>query len=85
MEQGCAQDGAEPRTRRQSGRRRRHGWSCCCSEAASRLEQGRAQHGAGTRAQDGAETCAQLELGLVAGVLQIDAACARAGGGVRTS
>jgi len=37
------------------------------------------------RAQDGAETRAQLELGLVAGALQIDAACARAGGGVRTS
>ena len=37
------------------------------------------------RAQDGAETRGQLELGLVAGALQIDATCARAGGGVRTS
>ena len=56
-----------------AARRRRRGWS----RDARRTEQGRARRTEPRRAQ--------LELGLVAGALQIDAMCARAGGGVRTS
>ena len=75
--------------RTHTGRSRTWDWEAVRSEAASRLEPlllgGGITTGAGTLAQDGAETRAQLELGLVAGALQIDAACARAGGSVRTS
>ena len=89
---GSVTAGARTRT----GRSRTWDWEAVRSEAASRLELlllgGGVTTGAGTctgrsrdAAQDGAETHAQLELGLVAGALQINAACARAGGGVCTS